>query len=127
MKRILKQCRTSIGALTLATASIGLPMTAHSSGVDEGVVLSVHSAKASAQFEASRGLPSGQVSGGRYAVVKLVDGPWGDASFALVYVPPQLVLQENDHVALEPAASNILAHPGTGVVSHIVEQVAASH
>jgi hypothetical protein len=88
-------------------------------------ILSVHSKQASAKFQAKLGLPEGQAAGGRYAVVQIDKGAFGDASFALVYVPPQIVLNEDAVVELSASGSSVLTRPGSAVVSRVINSRSA--
>ena len=87
---------------------------------DRGTILSIHSQEASGKFKTRLGLPYGQAEGGRYAVVNIDDGAYGDASFALVYVPPQFEITENNVVELDAAGVGVLAHPGSAAVTRVI-------
>jgi hypothetical protein len=100
--------------VSTATMSVG-------SG-DRATILSVHSKEGTAKFKAALGLPAGQTDGGRYAVVKIDNGAYGDTSFALVYVPPQFTVYDNTVVQLNARGVNVLAHPGSAAVSKIIDK-----
>lgn len=85
----------------------------------EGVVLYVHSENATNAYLKKLSLPRGQSTGGRFAVVRLIDGAWGEGSFALVWVPEHLSIKPDDRVELLPAEEDPLANPGTGVVARV--------
>jgi hypothetical protein len=88
---------------------------------DRGTILGVHSELASGKFKNKLGLPEGQTEGGRYAVVKIDEGAYGDASFALVYVPPQIEVQDDNVVELSASGAGVLARPGSASVSKVIE------
>lgn len=100
-----------LALVSVAIMSIG--------GGDRGTILAVHDAVTSAKFKAALGLPPGQEEGGRFAVVKIDHGAYGDASFALVYVPPQFTVHEDSVVQLNGSGVNILAHPGSAAVAKV--------
>ncbi len=87
---------------------------------DRGIILGVHSKVASGKFKSKLGLPYGQEAGGRYAVVDIKDGAYGDASFALVYVPPRFTIQDNDVVELNASGISVLARPGSASVEYVI-------
>jgi N-acetylmuramic acid 6-phosphate (MurNAc-6-P) etherase len=87
---------------------------------DQVTILSVHSKEASAKFQAKLGLPEGQTAGGRYAVVRIDNGAFGDASFALVYVPPQIIVDDDTVVELSASGASVLTRPGSAVVSRVI-------
>ncbi|MFH0934532.1 MAG: hypothetical protein V1879_04945 [Pseudomonadota bacterium] len=119
-KPIRKSFITAVAILTLASA----PTMAM--GGDRGTILSVHDKVATAKFKAARGLPPGQQDGGRFAVVKIDDGAYGDASFALVYVPPQFTVHEDSVVELDASGVGVLAHPGSAAVSKVISKEPSS-
>jgi hypothetical protein len=88
---------------------------------DRGTILGVHSEVASGKFKAKLGLPDGQAGGGRYAVVNIEKGAYGDASFALVYVPPQFTVTDDTEVQLNASGISVLAHPGSASVSQVID------
>jgi hypothetical protein len=94
-------------------------------GGDRGTVLSVHDAKMTAKFKAALGLPPGQEEGGRFAVVKIENGAYGDASFALVYVPPQFSVHEDSVVQLNAKGVGVLSHPGSAAVAKVFNDASA--
>lgn len=87
---------------------------------DRGIILGVHSEVASGKFKSRLGLPYGQEVGGHYAVVDIEDGAYGDASFALVYVPPRFTVHDNDIVELNASGISVLARPGSASVKNVV-------
>ncbi len=105
----------ALGALVLSTA-----VTLAMGRGDRGTILGVHSEVASGKFRSKLGLPDGQEAGGRYAVVNIKDGAYGDASFALVYVPPQFAVSDDDIVELNASGISVLAHPGSASVSTVI-------
>jgi hypothetical protein len=111
---IQKSCFTALAILVLIAA----PTQAMAG--DSATVMSVHSKEASAKFKAARGIPSGQPEGGRFAVVKINNGAYGDASFALVYVPPKFTLTEDSVIELDASGVSVLSHPGSATVSRVI-------
>lgn len=93
---------------------------------DRGTILAVHDQAATAKFKAVRGLPPGQRDGGRFAVVKIDNGAYGDASFALVYVPPQFTVHEDSVVELNTSGVDVLARPGSAAVSKVISKEPSS-
>ncbi len=66
--------------------------------------------------------PKGGSEEGRYAVVKLFNGAYGDRSYALVYVPPKLPVEANRVVALDASAQDALTNPGKGTVKRVLPE-----
>jgi hypothetical protein len=97
----------------------GISLATIAAEPQQGVVLAVHSEQSTRAFVADHRLPAGQAEGGRFAVVKLVNGAWGNASYALVYVPARLSVAQNDQVELVPTDTDILKTPGSGVVMRV--------
>lgn len=95
-------------------------------GGDSGTIIAVHDAVSTAKFKAVRGLPPGQADGGRFAVVKIENGAYGDASFALVYVAPQFTVHENSVVEINASGVSVLAHPGSAAVSRVIRDEPSS-
>jgi hypothetical protein len=116
----LKRMLTLIAGLVTASASFA----ALANESQFAVVMTVHSERSTRAFIANNRLPPGQVEGGRFAVVKLVNGAWGDASFALVYVPERLLIAEHDVVELQPSDISVLTKPGSGVVTQVARTTA---
>lgn len=112
--RLEKSCIAALMTTVLITAP------AQAIAGDSGTVMAVHSQKASAKFKAAHGIPPGQPGGGRFAVVKIKDGAYGEASFALVYVPPQITLTEDSEVELDSSGVSVLSHPGSATVSKVI-------
>jgi hypothetical protein len=102
----------------LVLASVAVMNMRHG---DRGTILGVHSEAASGKFKNMLGLPEGQTEGGRYAVVKIDDGAYGDASFALVYVPSQISAHDDDLVELNTKGVSVLAYPGSAAVSKVID------
>ena len=111
---INKCCCALLGVFTT-----GMSAVTAAAETQQGVVLAVHSEKSTRAFVADHRLPAGQAEGGRFAVVKLIDGAWGNASYALVYVPARLSVAANDQVELVQTNVNILSTPGAGVVKRV--------
>jgi hypothetical protein len=111
---IRKSCITALAIMALASAPI------MAMGGDSGTIIAVHDQVATAKFKAARGLPPGQAEGGCFAVVKIDNGAYGDASFALVYVPPQFSVHENSVVELDASGVSVLARPGSASVSQVI-------
>jgi hypothetical protein len=108
-----------VSALTILVLILtAIMLTGHG---DRGTILGVHSELASGKFKNKLGLPEGQAEGGRYAVVKIDKGAYGDASFALVYVPPQIDVQDDNVVELSASGAGVLARPGSASVSRVIE------
>jgi hypothetical protein len=105
---------TALVILALASA----PIMAKAG--DSGTIIAIHNEAATAKFKAARGLPPGQADGGRYAVVKIDNGAYGDASFALVYVPPQFTVHVDSVVELDTCGVSVLARPGSSAVSQVI-------
>ncbi len=105
----------------------GVSLTTDAALAQDAVILAVHGEQSTQAFAADYGLPSGQSDGGRYAVVKMINGAWGDGSYALVYVPAGVSAAKNDHVALTQADASILKTPGKAVVTRIWHDGVASH
>jgi hypothetical protein len=103
--------------IILALASVAIMAAGRG---DRGTILSVHSEGVTAKFKVALGLPKGQTEGGRYAVVQIDNGAYGDASFALVYVPPQITVYDDDLVELNTKGVSVLAHPGSAAVSRVI-------
>ncbi|MBU1425436.1 MAG: hypothetical protein KKH12_01650 [Gammaproteobacteria bacterium] len=106
---------------TLAILALMLTATLYMWHGDRGTILGVHSEVASGKFKAKLGLPEGQAEGGRYAVVNIDDGAYGDASFALVYVPPQITVHDDNVVELNTSGVGVLKHPGSAAVSRVID------
>ncbi|MDP1635271.1 MAG: hypothetical protein Q8L69_11400 [Gallionellaceae bacterium] len=117
---IRKSCFTALAILVLVSAPI------QAMAGDSGTVMSVHSKEATAKFKAVRGLPPGQPDGGRFAVVKIKNGAYGDASFALVYVPPQFTVHEDSVVELDSSGVSVLSHPGSAAVYQVINDEPSS-
>jgi hypothetical protein len=107
--------------LTLCLCSISayVPAVSIAAESQQAVVLAIHSEQSTRAFVADHRLPAGQAQGGRFAVVKLINGAWGEGSYALVYVPARLSATRNDRVELVPTDSSILTTPGKGVVIRV--------
>ena len=122
MKTPIKKSYIAAVAFLALVSIATLSMTG---GGDRGTVLSVHDAKMTAKFKATLGLPLGQEDGGRFAVVKIDNGAYGDASFALVYVPPQFSVSEDSVVQLNSKGINVLSHPGSAAVAKVFNGASA--
>lgn len=121
MKKTFK--KVAIPALAiLALLSVSTTATARG---DRGTIVSIHTEKGTAKYQAALGLPPGQKAGGRYAVVRIDNGAYGDASFALVYVPPKFKVRENSVVLLNAKGVTVLAKPGSAAVSKIINSGSA--
>jgi len=106
---------------TAVTLAVTVSLPAQSNEAIQGIVMVVHPQQSTQAFKEKVGLPSGQTEEGRYAVVKLVKGAWGDASYALVYAPRHLSIKKNDVVELAPTKADLLAEPGKGVISRVAQ------
>ncbi len=107
-----------VSTTTIAVATVSKAKDVKSG--DRGTILSVHSAKGTEKFKAALGLPEGQLDGGRYAVVQIDNGVYGEASFALVYVPPQFAVQDDTVVQLNTKGFSVLAKPGSAAVAKVI-------
>lgn len=115
MKNIKKTVSyVALAILMLTTAPI------QAMAGDSATVMSIHTKEDSAKFKAARGIPPGQPDGGRFAVVKINNGAYGEASFALVYVPPKFSLTENNIVELDSSGVSVLSQPGSATVSRVI-------
>jgi hypothetical protein len=86
----------------------------------QGVVVAVDSEQSTRAYVANHGLPAGQAEGGRFAVVRLINGEAGNApAYAVAYVPARLSVAQNDQVELEPTDNGAVAKPGAAVVTRI--------
>jgi hypothetical protein len=112
------------GAAASLFAAFILPAAAAES--QEGVVLYVHSEHTTNAFVKKLGRPAGQARGGRFAVVQLVNGSWGEGSYALVWVPTHLSIQAEDRVEVEPSGDHPLVNPGSGVVTRGAPSLAST-
>jgi hypothetical protein len=83
---------------------------------NQGVVVGVHNEGSTDAFLGALHLPRKGTDGGRFAVVQLINAAYGEASYALVFVPRHLAVKKNDVVEMAPTALNLLANPGKGVV-----------
>jgi hypothetical protein len=111
-------------AVALSTSLFWLP--AHAAEHQQGVVLLVHSESATDAFLQRLHQPPALLPGERFAVVKLVNGAWGDASYALVRLPKRLSVERDDLVDLGPSKDDLLANPGIGVVSRRLPRAVSS-
>lgn len=114
----------AIVALALA-AFVGLGPAQASTGdarIHTGVVLGVYPEESSAHIVDVLRLPTERIQGGRFAIVKLANGAWGEGSFALVYVPRHIAVAKTDAVELERSGEDLLSHPGKGVVSRVISR-----
>jgi hypothetical protein len=103
----------------LGLLTTGISVATIAAEPQQGVVLAVHSEQSTRAFVADHRLPAGQTEGGRFAVVKLVNGAWGNASYALVYVPARLTVAQHDRVEIVATDTDILSTPGAGVVTRV--------
>lgn len=101
-------------------ALVSVVIMAMGSG-ERATILSIHSKEVTEKFKTKLGLPEGQREGGRYAVVRIANGAYGDASFALVYVPPQISVSDDSLVELNVKGLSVLAHPGSAAVSRVID------
>ena len=109
---------------TLAFGLLGLGAGAAALAAEEsrGVVYAVHPQESTRSFIATYGPRKGGSAEGHFAVVKLSDGPYGDASYALVYVPPKLTVEVNRLVALDASSEDLLRNPGKGTVKKVLDR-----
>jgi hypothetical protein len=117
--------KSYIAALAILALALA-PIMITGSGGDRGTILSVHDELTTAKFKAVLGLPPGQAEGGRFAVVKIEHGAYGDASFALVYVPPQFNVHDDSVVQLNASGVSVLAHPGSATVAKVIDDASVS-
>ena len=109
------------GIVGLLAASLSPP--AMSAEHNQGIVIGVHNQEATDAFVKTLNLPP-KHDGGRFAVVQMFNGGYGDASFALVYVPRHLGVRKNDIVQMAPTGLNLLDNPGQGVVIKVDQDLA---
>ncbi len=121
IKKILISTVAILALVSTTTIAVATATKEAKSG-DRGTILSVHSVKGTDKFKAALGLPEGQLDGGRYAVVKIDNGAYGDASFALVYVPPQFAVEDNTEVQLNAKGVSVLAQPGSAAVTKVINK-----
>lgn len=110
------------GIIGLLAAAFAIP--ALSIERNQGVIIGLHNEGATEAFVKTLNLPP-KVDGGRFAVVQLINGGYGDASFALVYVPRNLGVRKNDIVQMAPTSLNLLDNPGRGVVIKVDQELAS--
>ena len=127
MKKPIKKTVISILAILalVSTTTIAVATATKAKnfkGGDRGTILSVHSTKGTEKFKAALGLPEGQMDGGRFAVVRIDNGAYGEASFALVYVPPQFAVQDETEVELNAKGVSVLARPGSAAVTKVINK-----
>jgi hypothetical protein len=108
--------------VSLFAAIFALP--ASSAERNQGVVIGVHNEEATAAFVKTLNLEPKE-DGGRFAVVQLFNGSYGNASFALVYVPRYLSVRKTDIVQMAPTNLNLLENPGKGVVMKVDQDLAS--
>jgi hypothetical protein len=120
MRPIAKTC-AGIAATSLI-AVLSLP--AYSAETTRAVVLGVHDAQATAPVVKALHLSHNPADGGRFAVVQLRPGAYGNGSYALVYVPRDVTVHKNDVVELTPAELDLWTNPGKGVVSRARSEIA---
>jgi hypothetical protein len=110
------------GIVGLLAVTLGLPALAAER--NQGIVIGVHNEGATDAFVKTLDLPP-KLDGGRFAVVQLFNGGYGEASFALVYVPRNLGVRKNDIVQMAPTSMNLLENPGKGVVIKVDQDLAS--
>jgi hypothetical protein len=108
--------------VSLFAATLALP--ALSAERNQGVVIGVHNEDATIPFVKTLNLPPKE-DGGRFAVVQMFNGSYGNASFALVYVPRYLSVRKTDIVQMAPTNLNLLENPGKGVVMKVDQDLAS--
>jgi len=100
---------------------------AHAAPPQAGHVYLIHPESASAAFSQRLGPMPGQPHAGRFAVVKLSNGAWGEGSYALVRVPKGLLLKPDDRVELDASQGDLLGSPGSGVVRRRLPRLVAAN
>jgi hypothetical protein len=120
MKEYGKLFPAAVAALLIAA----LAFPAFASERNQGIVIGVHNEGATDAFVKTLNLPP-KLDGGRFAVVQMFNGGYGNASFALVYVPRNLGVRKNDIVQMAPTSMNLLENPGKGVVIKVDEDLAS--
>jgi hypothetical protein len=118
--------RRTYSKLLLAAAGFFAFGNAVGAEPTQAVVIGMHSTTATRAFSLARGIPEGQREGGRYAVVRLLDGRSRASTYALVYVPPNVNVRQDDRVEIASSKLDLVAEPGSGVVLGIVGELAAS-
>ena len=108
--------------LILSFGLIGIGAYASVAAAEEsrGVVYAVHPQASTQSFIEKYGAPKGGSTEGRFAVVKLFNGAYGDTSYALVYVPPKVKVNVNSVVALDASGTDALRNPGKGAIKQVV-------
>jgi hypothetical protein len=108
----------NITASIVATALVAaLAAPAGAAEPTRAVVLGVHNEQATAPVVKALHLSHDPAKGGRFAVVQLRQGAYGNGSYALVYVPNGVTVAKNDVVELTPAEMDLWTNPGKGVVT----------
>jgi hypothetical protein len=109
-------------AAALLASVVSLPVSAAER--IEGLVIGMHNEEATDAFVKTLNLPA-KHDGGRFAVVQLFNGHYGEASFALVYVPRHVAARRNDIVQIAPTELDLLKNPGAGLVLKVNQELAA--
>jgi hypothetical protein len=120
--------RLTINAKLSFLAAAGLLALGNAAATEstQAIVIGIHTPESTRAFATARGVPEGQAKGGRYAVVRLVDGRSRGSVFALVYVPPNVNVRQDDKVEIAPCKFDLVTEPGMGVVLGVTGQLAAS-
>jgi hypothetical protein len=111
-------------AVTLIAAGLSLP--ALSAEGNRAVVIGVHNEQATAPVAKALGLADKSAAGGRFALVQLKKGAYGNGSYAMVYVPRDITVRKDDVVELTPADLDLWSNPGKGVVTRSRSEIAAA-
>jgi hypothetical protein len=114
---------TATVAVTTIAAALSLPaVSAEGSRV---TVIGVHNEQATAPIAKALGLADKSAGGGRFAMVQLKKGAFGNRSYAMVYVPRAFAVRKNDVVELTPGDLDLWSNPGKGVVIGSKPKIAA--
>jgi hypothetical protein len=123
-KTIMTTYRKLLLAAVAALIAAIPALPAIASDRNQGIVIGVHNEEATDAFVKTLNLQP-KLDGGRFAVVQMFNGGYGNASFALVYVPRNLGVRKNDIVQMAPTSMNLLENPGKGVVIKVDQDMAS--
>jgi hypothetical protein len=99
---------------------IASPFEVHAG--DRGTVIAVYPPEYTAAFKAARHLTTSVAGDGRFAIVRIASSiVYGEASYALIYVPADVPVAENSVVELRGRGDNTLVQVGAATVDHATE------
>ena len=116
----MKLLKTGVDLRALIFSIALVACSASGAEPTRGVVIGVHPASSTAGIAKMIGLADAKQRNGRFAVIEMRNGVDSAAKYALVYVPADIVIGNDDIVSLAPTSENVVANPGTGIVAAVV-------